>query len=92
MKLQIFSALETTKCIPQASSPSDDGDDGELLAQCLFAAVRVFARRPAAAQHTLGRVLELCGERGGPELAKRAAFYATLLSNSSVSKSVLFSV
>ena len=63
-----------------------------MLAQCLFAAVRVFARRPAAAQHTLGRVLELCGERGGPELAKRSAFYSTLLSDPSVSKSVLFAV
>ena len=64
-----------------------------MLSQLLFAAVRVFAGRPAAAQHTLGRVLELCGgERGGPELARRTAFYATLLSDPSVSKSVLFAV
>ena len=70
------------------------GEDELLLGQYLFAAVRVFARRPAAAQHTLGRVLELCrsSERAGSALAKRAAFYAALLSNPTVSKSVLFSV
>ena len=39
---------------------------------------------------------ELCGGgqrgAGGPELARRTAFYATLLSDPSVSKSVLFAV
>jgi hypothetical protein len=62
----------------------------DLLSQCLFAGVRVFASHPAATQHTLGRLFEVCRQKGGPELEKRVIFYAKMLSNSVVSKQVLF--
>ena len=63
--------------------------DREILGQSLFAGVRTFVVRPAATQHTLGRLFELARECGGEEMAKRVTFYSKLLTDRELSKKVL---
>ena len=61
----------------------------DLLGSLTVTAIRVFIKYPPATQHSLGEILEMCYERGNPDVRNKVDFYMDMLKNENLSKVLL---